>query len=71
MFLGVFTFVFKVKLVPLLVIVLTLIFADPNIFICCLSKEMISISFYETELQLSKDSTITWNNLLREVSANK
>ena len=32
---------------------------------------MTSISFCETELQISKDSAITWNNLFREVCANK
>jgi len=29
------------------------------------------MSFCETELQIAKDSAITWNNLLREVCENK
>ena len=39
-------------------------------FIYCWAREMTSISFCETELDLAKETTIIWNNNLREVCAN-
>ena len=40
------------------------------LFIYCWSKELTSLAFSESELDIGRDATIDWNNYLREVCAN-
>lgn len=40
------------------------------LFVYCWSKELTSISFCESELEISESTVIDWNNYLREVCAN-
>ena len=46
-----------------------LLFRKVVLFIYCWSKEQTSIEFCKTELEISKNTSVDWNNFMREVCA--